>query len=144
MPRKYSEPYVDKLLEGTDFGDLVGLSQCLCSSRQFIVSSQNYGLPQSAFVFVETLRWFAQAIRSGVWTYYESTQPLHQTSTRAALKAHAPKDFAVWYSRGMADWEDEEKIPAVDQWMEANESTANEWLRVHANTHRHLVLELTA
>ena len=144
MPRKYAESYIDRLLIGTEYGDLVDLSQCLCSSRQFITSSPVYGLPQPAFVFVETLCWFAQAIRSGAWTYYEATQPLRQSSMLAALKAHAPKDFAGWYGRGIAGWEDEDTMAAVDQWIEANESASIDWLQVHVNTHRQLVLELTA
>jgi hypothetical protein len=144
MPRKYAVDYIDRLLTNATYGDLVDLSSAICSSAQFRATSADYGLPQFAFLFAETLLWFAQATRSGVWTYYEATSRARQDAMAAALREAAPEEFASWYERGMHDWRDETRITAVDFWIEANDQVANEWLRTLARRNREALLELTA
>src|SRR4051812_46254302 len=112
MARKYAIQYIDRLLAGTTYHDLVEISSALRSSPQFTVTAPDLGLPPFALVFVEMLAWFAQAIRSGVSTYYEATPANHQAAMAGALRAFAPEEFAVWYERGMADWRDLTKIRA--------------------------------
>lgn len=143
MARKYAVEYIDRLLRGETCHDLVELSQAVCSSPQFTLQAPDYGLPPFAFVFAETLLWFAQAIRSGVWTYYEATPAARQRAMAAALRAHAPDGYAEWYERGMADWGDEQRIVAVDDWIEANEDAANTWLRQLARANREALLAMT-
>lgn len=108
-----------------------------------MLQAPDYGLPTFAFVFAETLLWFAQAIRSGVWTYYEATPALRQRVMAAALRIHAPQGFADSYERGMLDWRDELKIHAVDVWIETNDAAANAWLRSLARENRETLLALT-
>lgn len=144
MTRKYAESYIDKLISDTEYRSLVDLSSALCSAQEFTMRKPDYGLPATAFVFVETLLWFAQAIRSGVWTYYEATPEDRQSRMQAALHQFAPTDFGDQYSHGMRDWQDEEKIAEVDTWIEANDERANGWLREHARTSRAELLEVTA
>ena len=43
----------------------------------------------------------------------------------------------------MTDWQDEQKIGAVDDWMEANEEAANAWLRRLARENREELLAMT-
>src|SRR5438874_6346073 len=109
MARKYAIQYIDGLVDGETYHDLVELSSAMCSSPHYRSTAPDYALPIFAFVFAETLLWFAQAIRSGVWTYYEATPLSRQQAMAAALRAHAPQGFADWYERGMADWQDEQK-----------------------------------
>jgi hypothetical protein len=52
-------------------------------------------LPEPVFVFVESLVWFSQAIRSGLWIYYEATPRIRQDALPGALRHHAPAEFAT-------------------------------------------------
>jgi hypothetical protein len=144
MPRKYATEYIDRLLAEATYDDLAALSAAICSSVRFNATSPDYGLPPFAFLFAETLLWFAQAARSGVWTYYEATSPARQGAMLIALRQAAPPEFALWYERGMHDWRDETRIAAVDDWIEANDDVAHEWLRALVKRSRETLLELTA
>jgi hypothetical protein len=44
----------------------------------------------------------------------------------------------------MHDWRDETGIAAVDDWIEANDEAAHEWLRALVRQNRETLLELTA
>ena len=142
MPRKYAIEYIDRLLADTTYDALAELSSVICSGEQFDNSQPAFGLPRFAFLFVETLLWFAQAQRSGVWTYYEATSQARQQAMLEAVRA-APEGFATWYEQGMRDWKDETRIDAVDKWMEANDDAAHAWLRTLATTNRDALLDLT-
>jgi hypothetical protein len=144
MPRKYAAEYIEGLLARANYEDLVNLSSAICGSSQFMATSPDYGLPQSAFLFIETLLWFAQGIRSGIWTFYEATSQTRQDAMAAALREAGPEEFASWYERGMHDWRDETQIGAVDNWIEANDEVANHWLRGLVRRSRETLLELTA
>lgn len=142
-PRKYAIEYIDRLLVGTTYHDLVELSSAILSSPRFTRGAPDYGLPRFAFILSETLLWFAQATRSGVWTYYEATPEARQSAMLAALRADAPKEIAAWYERGMRDWEGEEKTIPIDVWIRANDEAVHEWLRSLTRANRSAVLDLT-
>ena len=111
MPRKFAIEYIDRLLADGSYDALVHLSSAICSSAQFDAALRDYGLPRFAFLFAETILWFAQGSRSGVWTYYyEATPRDRQDAMANALRELAPEDFAPRYERGMRDWQDETKI----------------------------------
>lgn len=143
MPRKYAISYIDRLLEGDSYDDLVQLSSAICSSPRFASAAPDYGLPTFAFLFVEVLCWFAQSIRSGANTYYEATPIARQDALAAALRTHAPPAFAEFFERGMTTWRDESEIDAVNMWIDVNDDAANTWLRRLAKDHRGALLELT-
>ncbi len=142
--RKYSTSYVDELLAKAGYADLVELSSVICSSTRFKADAPDYGLPEFAFVFVEALAWFAQAIRSGVWTYYEATTLERQAAMLGALRTIGPAKFAEAYESGCLHWRDEQSINVVDKWIEANEEVAANWLHSLARTNRQRMLDLTA
>jgi hypothetical protein len=142
--RRFSVEYVDKLLAVADYGPLAELSAIAWGSPMFSRNAPEYGLPRPLFVVVEGLCWLSQAIRSGVWTYYEATPRARQDAMCKALRERAPGDVADFYERGMTDWEDEDKMRAVDQWIEANEGPLLHWLRDFAVENRGAVLEGTA
>ena len=144
MPRKYATEYVDRLLTDGTYDALVPLSAAICSSAQFNAALRDYGLPRFAFLFAETLLWFAQAQRSGVWTYYEATPQDRQDAMASALREAAPEEFASWYERGMREWQDETRIAALDTWMQAHDDAAHQWLRALLETSRDALLDLTA
>ncbi len=141
MPR-FSSEYIDKLLTGREYSDLVTLSTIVGSSTMFKNDESDYGLPSEAFLFVELLCWFAQAIRSGVWTYYEATPKERQLAFARVLLEFAPSDFYDWFNRGTKNWKDEEKIKTVDEWIEMNDERCNRWLREFALSNRDLFIEM--
>src|SRR5436305_2507990 len=117
MMRRFAMSYIDSLLHGNSRCELAELSSIICSSPTFSKTAPDYGLPGPAFVFVETQLWFAQSLRSGVWSYYEATPQSRQEAFSKALRQYAPQSYADWYERGMADWKEEGRIAAVDRWM---------------------------
>jgi hypothetical protein len=143
MPPKYAPQYVDRLLASEAHEDLATLSSMICSSARFNQEASDYGLPQFAFLFVETLLWFAQAVRSGAWTYYEATPPERLDAMLAALAEAAPKEFSLWYEKGMRSWRDD-TVTDVDDWMKSNDEAANAWIRTLLRHNRDAVLELVA
>ena len=62
----------------------------------------------------------------------------------SALRQNAREEFASWYEQGMRDWRDETRIPALDNWIKANDEVANEWLRALVRPNRESLLKLTA
>src|SRR5262245_47672437 len=143
MPHKYAPQYIDRLVVADSYEDLVMLSSMVCASRRFKQSSKDYDLPQFAFLFVETLLWFSQAVRSGVSTYYEATPPDRQNAMLAGLAEAAPRDFSYWYEQGMRSWRDD-AVFAVDDWMRANDEVANTWMRTLLRRNRDALFELVA
>jgi hypothetical protein len=144
MTRRFSVQYIDRLLNGCEYQQLAEISSIICSSSRFSPSASDWGLPPPAFVFVETLCWFAQAIRSGVWTYFEATPQSRQTAMAKVLREFAPPGFADSYERGMADRRDEEKMSALKKWIVANDKLASKWLREVAIEIRPIIIELAA
>jgi hypothetical protein len=139
MTRKYSSRYWDSLFSSREYGRLVDLSSAVCSCSVFRPDDPEYGLPRAAFTFVEGLLWFAQANRSGVWTYFESTPQPRQSAMLDALETgDAPPGFAAHYALGMRDWKAEDKSAQVDSWIRAHDAENNEWLWHVAEEHRSL------
>jgi len=143
MPHKYAPKYVDGLLATDTYEDLATLSSMICASSRFKQDTCDYDLPPFAFLFVETLLWFAQAIRSGAWTYYEATPSDRQDAMLAGLKELAPPEFSNWYQQGMRSWRDD-AVPDLDNWMRANEEVANVWMRTLLRRNRDALFELVS
>ena len=61
-----------------------------------------------------------------------------------ALRRDAPEELSSWYERGMRDWSDEDRIAAVDTWIEAHGEGANRWLRALVTANREALLALVA
>lgn len=136
MPRKFSEAYVDRLLADTGDHGLADLLSMVCCSQKFHIDLPDYGIPPPLFLFVEMQRWCAQSIRSGTWTYFESTPPARQQAMLTALREIAPEGFALWYEQGMLYWQNTERMAVVDQWLQANDDLAMDWLRTVVRDNR--------
>lgn len=139
---KFSQAYFDALFSSPDCSKLVELCAYLPGAGCYSPSEPCYGYPQPVFVFVESLVWFSQAIRSGAWTYYEATPGARQDAMLDALKCEAPTEFATHYALGMRDWRDEQKIEAVDMWMQNHDEDNNRWLWRLVNKHRSAIERL--
>jgi hypothetical protein len=133
MP-KFSQGYLDALFASRDYSKLVELSGYLQEGLNH--GDPTYGYPQPVFVFLESLLWFAQAIRSGAWTYYEATPRARQDAMLCALESDAPKGFATHYALGTQNWQDDGKIGIVDVWIENHDEDNNRWLWRLAIEHR--------
>ena len=140
---RFSDQYIDELLGGNKPLQLAEISAIICGSACFNLQATDYGLPVVGFVYVEVLTWFAQAIRSSVWTYYEATPLVRQETMLSALRRLAPPSFSDWYERGMREWTDEERIRVVDSWLEANDEVAQKWLRNLLAENRNVLRQLT-
>src|SRR5258708_2971759 len=103
MKSSVTRSYLDGLFASRDYDGLVWLSSMLCGTRGFNLRSPTYGLPRALFLFVESLAWFAQGLRSGVWTYFEATPSVRQQEMLAALGDLAPKGFDEQYTVVCAD-----------------------------------------
>jgi hypothetical protein len=135
MPR-YSDRYLDGLFESSTYHDLVVLQGILTTPPHFDSHQPDYGLPSHFFVVVEGVAWFAQACRSGVWTYFEATPPQRQQAMYEALLQFGPEEFAHHYQFGMRHWRDAQEVAPLDSWMKAMDEVANEWMRTILRAHR--------
>jgi hypothetical protein len=136
MRPRYSSAYWDSLFSLGSYEGLVSISQALCTAPKFSIEEAEYGLPRLAFMFVEGLCWFAQATRSGVWTYFEATPETRQAAMLEALEASAPKGFAARYATGMRDWMNESEMEKLDRWIKSHDTQNNSWLWSIAEQHR--------
>lgn len=125
---RYTDAYIDRLLARSDFETLVELQCILWGSAKRAADDPQYGFSGALFAFVECLSWFSQSIRSGAWTYYETTPKERQEAMHAQLQRLAPAEFADQYRRGINHWQDQETMKDVDRWISENESTCNDWL----------------
>lgn len=142
MRSKFSQAYLDTLFSSPDISKLAELSGYLYASEDYNRDEPTYGYPEPVFVFVESLVWFSQASRSGVWTYFEATPRIRQDAMLDALRRHAPPEFATNYSFGMKNWSDELKIIVVDKWIEDHEEDCNRWHWRLVNEHRRAIERL--
>ena len=140
---RFAVSYIDSILADGNYNSLVEISTIVCSSSRFSAYAPDYQLPQPIFLFGETLLWFAQAIRSGVSTYYEATPIARQEAMHDALLALAPAHYATSYRIGMEAWKDPARMSQLDAWIEEHDKLTNSWLRTLANSHRTLILELS-
>jgi hypothetical protein len=139
MKSSVTRSYVDGLFASRDYDGLVWLSSTLCGSPGFNPQSPTYGLPKALFLFVESLAWFAQGLRSGVWTYFEATPSARQQEMLAALRDLAPKGFDEQYGVGMSGWTDAAQAAAVDKWLEQNDDENNAFLWRLAEQNRAMI-----
>jgi hypothetical protein len=139
MKSSVTRSYADGLFANQDYDGLVWLSSMLCGSRGFNLQSPTYGLPRALFLFVESLGWFAQGLRSGVWTYFEATPPVRQQEMLAALSDLAPKGFDEQYSAGMRGWADAAQAAAVDTWLAQSDEENNAFLWRLAEQNRAMI-----
>ena len=137
---KFSQTYLDSLFASLDYGKLVELSGYLQDGIRR--SEPTYGYPEPVFVFLESLIWFAQAMRSGALTYFEATPKARQDAMLRALEREAPQGFATYYALGMQGWQDERKIEIVDLWMESHDEEGHHWLCRLVNEHRDTIERL--
>jgi hypothetical protein len=144
MKPLFSSSYLDSLFASCDYGKLIELSGLIYGSPAYHSDIPNYGLPVPAFIFVESLLWFAQAIRSGTWTYFEATPVARQEAMRSGLERMAPAAYAMNFTLGMRNWQDPERMDQVDRWIEAHEEENTHWLWRMVNEHRSEIQALFA
>lgn len=133
---RFSANYLDSLFASREYEKLAELSAIISGSSQFRADVPDYGLPMPAFVFCESLLWFAQTFRSGVWTYFEATPIERQKAMLSALEIMAPHGFADRYAFGSQFWKDAVKMKDLDQWMNDHDDENNLWLWSLIDEHR--------
>jgi hypothetical protein len=128
--------YLDKTFSERDEASLAFLSSLVCGTQAFDQRHAIYGLPPPLFLFVEDLLWFAQAWRSGSWTYFEATPSERQQAMLDALRTDAPKGWSDRYASGMRRWQEVESLRALDAWMMQQDQANSEFLWDHLARHR--------
>jgi hypothetical protein len=128
MKPSVTRSYVNGLIATRDDDELDWLSSAVCGCDQFDFQAPMYGLPKALFLFVESVSWFAQGLRSGMWTYFEAKSPMQQQEMLAALRDLAPAGFAEQYAIGMKVRTDAAQIAEVDEWLDQNDERNNAFL----------------
>jgi hypothetical protein len=125
---RFTDAYIDRLLASRKFDALVELQGIFWGWSGLAAHHPQYGLPVPVFIFIESLNWFSQAIRSGVWSYFEVTPIERQEAMYAELQCLAPTGFAEQYRQGIKHWRDQAKMKNLDRWVSENESACDDWL----------------
>ena len=141
---RFNQKYLDELFTSFDYAKLAEISALICGSDSYKPEEPDYGLDTKTFVFIECLLWFAKGLRSGVWTYYEATSPKRQEAMIEGLRIVAPRDFSNYYALGMKDWEDEDRIKAVDKWIHSQDEENQKYLWRLVTDHRKSIENLFA
>jgi hypothetical protein len=139
MNAMVTRSYVQGLFSNRDYEGLVWLSSALRGSSAFDLRLATYGLPRALFLFVESLTWFAQSLRSGAWTYFEAAPHARQQEMLAALRDFAPEGFDQQYGAGMKVWEDPAQAADLDTWLEQNDDQNNAFLWRLAEQNRAII-----
>lgn len=126
MPR-YSAQFLSQLLARRDYSALVGLQSVALGWEGYDARVPSFGWPHPIFVIFEILTWFAQADRSGVWTYYESTPVSRLDCALATLDMLKAVELRQQYAYGKMHWQDTEAIAKLDRWLRENERAIIEW-----------------
>jgi hypothetical protein len=142
MKPSVSANYVESLFVAREYQGLVWLSSLICGSEAFEPQDPAYGLEPPLFLFVETLAWSAQAIRSGVWTYFEATPIERQQRMLAHLKTMGPLELGERYESAMRVWRNPASVAAIDEWIAENEQQNNDFLWTLAAQNRLLINQL--
>jgi hypothetical protein len=137
-----SRSFLDRLFAASDYDGLVQLSSFFLGTPTCRLEKADYGLPRPFFVIIESLVWFAQAERSGVWTYFEATSAPRQQAMLAALTAEALTGFAHAYAAGIDGWRNEAEMAKLDRWLSERDGENNRWLWKLANANRAQIDEL--
>lgn len=139
---RFTAEYIDSLLASHEASIGVDLHAIITSSAQFDRAQPCHGLSEALFAYVEVTHWEAASSRSGVWTYYEVTPDAVQQKALKIIQRIAPRDIADAYAQGMLNWQSEDRIGVLDDWLSKNETSIREWLRVLANENRSDILQI--
>jgi hypothetical protein len=142
---KVAPAYLDNVFKTGDDDGLAWLSSMVCAADTFQPRHATYGLSQPLFVLVEGLLWFAQSVRSGVRTYFESTPVERQQAMLHALdREAAPESFSANYRFGTEAWQDPAKMSSLDDWIDRNDDANTKFLWGLARLHRSEIEALIA
>lgn len=133
---RFTDEYIDRLLEQADYDALVQLQAIICGWEDFNSLRPHYGLPEPIFVFVEAMTWFAQAFRSGAWTYYEATAEEHQNEMKRLLSIYGSSQYSDQYAYGLEHWQSVEQMKVLDRWMQSVDDEVTGWLLQLLKNHR--------
>lgn len=124
----FSDSYIDRKTSPSDLASLIELHGAILSLPNFDFSQLAYGLPDIAFVFVETVAWLSQSVRSGSWTYFESTPEARVNALLRMLEVVAPKGLVEQYRFGATHWVEPSQLEVLDRWVANSERDFDAWL----------------
>ena len=130
MPQKYTAQYIDQLYKARDYHSLVELYSNLSGWERVNYESVDYGFPTPIFVFFELMIFWA-SVRSGVWTYFESTSAVRQKDLIIAMRHFVPDELIEKYGEAAAAYcqnQSDVILGGIDKLVEQQESKLNQWL----------------
>lgn len=142
---KVAPAYLDSIFKAADYDGLAWISSMICAADSFQPRHATYGISQPLFVLVEGLLWFAQGVRSGVCTYFESTPvERRQAMLRALDHEAAPDGFLANYRFGAEACKDPAQASSLDNWIDRNDDANTRYLWGLARLHRSEIEALIA
>lgn len=131
--RCMQNPYIDKFFNSIDdYASKVELfriaytefEKCKDPSLQWIIELS------------EIMNWQAMSDRSGVWTYYEVLNIDSKQILIKNLKAKNESEILSKYSSGINNYNDEEVMAEIDQWITKNETKIYKYIEEILITNR--------
>ena len=142
MKPQFTSAYLDSLFEPGNYENLIQITSLLTGSSAFDSSKSDFGLGDDLFALVESLGWFAQSVRSGSWTYFETTPSSRQARMLDVLRISGPPGFTAKYEYGMTHWRDAERLNDLDLWIDGADGANNNWLWALAALRRREILAI--
>ncbi len=114
MKARYSKQYIEKALHEKDAFSIEGVLMSVIGNGD--------QLPKYSDCFLKISHWFGLG-RNGVWQYYEVTPIAEQKEVLSIISSLNIPEVEKWYKYGMAEWQNEEKIGALDTWLNSESRT---------------------
>jgi hypothetical protein len=133
---RLSEEYLERLTCPSDALGLAELQSALQVSRSFDCQLLSYGLPDSIFLFFETLNWLSQSVRSGAWTYFESVPEYRAFALAHLLSLMSTAEIAEKYRFCIGNWAIAADMQRIDDWVRDREGSHDAWLCEFVRLHQ--------
>lgn len=104
-----------------------------CSELYYHISMDKR--PLCVIAFLTIANWFAVSLRSGVWTFYESTSPKDIESTLQFLEQAGDDELASIFRYGAHDYQNPKYSGNWDypeEWIEESDKI-DDWITNHEN-----------
>lgn len=109
MKVRFANSYIDRLFAERDLNGLHHLISVLSAQRS---------LPEEFWLFCRVYEW--APARSGVWQYYEGLPDDKFERVSQGLDRFGLREIAEQYRLGKLTWKDEDRIAAVDEWLDSH------------------------
>lgn len=129
----YAKSYIDKFFNSID--EYVSKVELFCIAYAEFEKCKDPSL-QWIIELSEIMNWQAMSDRSGVWTYYEVLNIDSKQILIKNLKAKNESEILSKYSAGINNYNDEEVMAEIDEWITKNETKIYKYIEEILITNR--------